>query len=327
MTLFSQLRARRRGVLALIAAMGPAIGVVPAAGQNSVQLQNRRCLDCHGQPHIAELSPADRRAMVSLYADDTAAPELSDEPEIRPELFVEYDQVYRFSVHGREACVSCHPDCETLPHAPRAEPAQCSSCHEQESLEYDGSVHGQATHAGNGKAAHCHDCHGAHDILSSRNPQSRTYKLQLPFTCAKCHSNPRMMEEEGVHQPHAAEQYIDSMHGRGLLVDGLIVAPSCRTRAARATSVSRTRTTRAFTGSFWKPATRAVPSARRVTRRTRSSSPASARSSCCPTSGAASATPTGSSATVRRFTARRWPWAGPGWPRATTATDTTTSCR
>ncbi|MHC5006392.1 MAG: rhodanese-like domain-containing protein [Planctomycetota bacterium] len=221
------LRSRHRFALAFVAALGPMIGVMPAAGQDTVQLQNRRCLDCHGQPHIAELSPEDRRAMVSLYADDAALPPQADEPAIRPELFVEYDQIYRFSVHALEACVSCHPDCETLPHALRAAPAQCVSCHPQEALEYGTSVHGTAVIAGNGAAAHCSDCHGAHDILSSRNPQSRTYKLQLPFTCARCHSNPRMMEVEGVHQPLAAEQYIDSMHGRGLLVDGLIVAPSC----------------------------------------------------------------------------------------------------
>ncbi|MHC4825224.1 MAG: hypothetical protein ACYTEY_01575, partial [Planctomycetota bacterium] len=152
-------RSRRRSALSIVAALVPVIGVMPAAGQDTVQLQNRRCLDCHGQSHIAGLSPADRQAMVSLYADDAARPSLDDEPAIRPELYLEYDQVYRFSVHGQEACVSCHPDCETLPHALRTESAQCASCHPQEELEYGGSVHGTAITAGNGKAAHCYDCH------------------------------------------------------------------------------------------------------------------------------------------------------------------------
>jgi cytochrome b subunit of formate dehydrogenase len=35
------------------------------------------------------------------------------------------------------------------------------------------------------------------------------------------------MEQTHVHQPEAARQYIESMHGRGLISKGLIIAPSC----------------------------------------------------------------------------------------------------
>jgi cytochrome b subunit of formate dehydrogenase len=221
------LRPHRRHAAAIVATSVAAVGLAPAAGQDSVEISNGRCLDCHGQPHIAQLSPEDRRTMVSLYEADAVLPTLEAEPASRPDLYLEYDRVYRFSVHGQVTCVSCHPDCETLPHPVRTAPAQCADCHPQERLEYDTSIHGRAVAGGIGRAAHCADCHGSHDILSRHSPQSRTYKLQLPFTCARCHSNPRLMEETGVQRPHAAEQYIDSMHGRGLLVDGLIVAPSC----------------------------------------------------------------------------------------------------
>jgi cytochrome b subunit of formate dehydrogenase len=219
----------RWGVASVLGVLLAAAATGPASAQETVEAQNRRCLDCHGQPHIAELSPRDRRTMVAMH-DPGALPDeatLAGEPDTRPELFLAYEEVYRFSVHRDVSCVSCHVDCVTLPHAAKTAPARCNDCHAQEDREYLGSVHGQAIAGGEGRAASCADCHGTHDVLSRLNPQSRTYKLQLPFTCAQCHANPRMMAETGVHQPDAAEQYIDSMHGRGLIERGLIVAPSC----------------------------------------------------------------------------------------------------
>ncbi|MHC5003929.1 MAG: hypothetical protein ACYTJ0_12475 [Planctomycetota bacterium] len=210
-----------------------AVGLISLAGLTTaapaqdanVFARNRRCFDCHGQTGIAEMSAADRRLMVAVDPD---APEPSEivASAVRPGLFVD-ELVYAASVHGRVACTSCHQDCEELPHAIDTETARCGACHAAEQSDYEHSVHGESIAHGGQQAARCRDCHGTHDILSSRNPQSRTYKLQLPFTCAKCHTNATMMEESHVHQPLAAQQYIDSMHGRGLIADGLIVAPSC----------------------------------------------------------------------------------------------------
>jgi cytochrome b subunit of formate dehydrogenase len=204
---------RRAVVLAASLALAAA-----AVGAQSPP-QNARCLNCHGSEAIVQKTAAERSLMVQPLAgvaprDDATA------------LYVAR-QVYDFSVHGQTACTGCHPDCDTLPHRVRVAPARCGTCHATEQAEYEGSVHGRAMAGGDRAAAQCKDCHGTHDILSPRNPQSRTYKLELPFTCAKCHANPRVMEAGKVRQPHAAEQYIDSMHGRGLIKEGLIVAPSC----------------------------------------------------------------------------------------------------
>ncbi len=194
-----------------------ALGAVATWAQSPPQ--NARCLNCHGSEAILQKSAAERSLMVQPLA--SVAPR-----EDTTSLYV-VRQVYDFSVHGQTACTGCHPDCDTLPHPVRAAPARCGTCHEAEQGEYEGSVHGRGAAGGDRAAAQCKDCHGAHDILSPHNPQSRTYKLELPFTCAKCHANPRVMEEGHVRQPLAAEQYIDSMHGRGLIKEGLIVAPSC----------------------------------------------------------------------------------------------------
>jgi hypothetical protein len=205
--------------LVLVMALALAASV---AGQEDPAADNQRCLECHGQPEIAELSADDRRLMVGDGPQATG-----DEPAGRPELYIDYDRVYRPSIHGTLTCVSCHPDCQDLPHPARAAPARCDDCHAEQWREYATSVHGEGVAEGSATAATCADCHGAHEMLSHLNPQSRTYKLELPFTCARCHTNTAMMEEAGVHQPLAAEQYIDSMHGRGLIQMGLIVAPSC----------------------------------------------------------------------------------------------------
>ena len=76
-------------------------------------------------------------------------------------------------------------------------------------------------------AATCWDCHGSHDMLPVKNPASPVFKLNLPGTCAKCHSNPGLTKEYQMKYPEAAAQYMDSIHGRALLKMGLIVAPSC----------------------------------------------------------------------------------------------------
>ena len=194
------------------------------------EVDNRRCLNCHGQELIAELPGDQRRAMVALPppADQPGSaaetPRISLEP--RPGLYVDPEVIGR-SMHGGVRCVDCHVDADELPHGLKLAPSRCGTCHEPEQALYGTSVHGSATAEGSVRAAHCADCHGAHDILSARNPQSRTYKLRLPYTCARCHANPRVMAEEHVHQPDAARQYIDGMHGRALTIDGLIVAPTC----------------------------------------------------------------------------------------------------
>jgi cytochrome b subunit of formate dehydrogenase len=96
-----------------------------------------------------------------------------------------------------------------------------------EAKSYTASIHGASHTLGASGAASCTDCHGHHDVLSAKNADSPTFKLNLPQTCAQCHSNPRLTKEYQMKHPEAASQYMDSIHGRALLKLGLIVAPSC----------------------------------------------------------------------------------------------------
>lgn len=140
------------------------------------------------------------------------------------------------SAHRSVACASCHSEVtETHPDGTPAKPPTCVGCHGHEARpdhelaagQYAASVHGMSQRAGAAGAATCWDCHGAHDIVSPRRPESPAFKLNLPQTCAKCHSDPRRTGDRGMGTPTAAAQYKDSIHGRALLQMGLIVAPSC----------------------------------------------------------------------------------------------------
>lgn len=137
------------------------------------------------------------------------------------------------SLHGALLCVDCHVGIKDLVHESRLPPPQCVNCHdprpshEKAAREYGASIHGVSRALGASAAATCADCHGAHEILSVKSADSPVFKLNLPRTCAKCHSNPRLTKEYEIKRPQAAAHYQDSIHGRALLQLGLIVAPSC----------------------------------------------------------------------------------------------------
>jgi cytochrome b subunit of formate dehydrogenase len=64
-------------------------------------------------------------------------------------------------------------------------------------------------------------------MVPVKNADSPVFKLNLPQTCARCHSNPGLTAEYRMKYPQAAAQYMESIHGRALLQMGLIVAPAC----------------------------------------------------------------------------------------------------
>jgi cytochrome b subunit of formate dehydrogenase len=140
-------------------------------------------------------------------------------------LLVE-EKIFKTSVHGKLRCVDCHASIKDLPHD-KVVPVNCANCHEAIGKEYVTSIHGVSRAMGASAAATCKDCHGHHDILPVKHPASSVFKLNLPQTCAKCHSNPNLTKEYRMKYPEAPSQYAESIHGRALLKMGLIVAPSC----------------------------------------------------------------------------------------------------
>jgi len=64
---------------------------------------------------------------------------------------------------------------------------QCGRCHEEIASTYFETYHGKVSQLGYTKTAKCYDCHGAHDILPTINPESKLSRENVVETCRTCH--------------------------------------------------------------------------------------------------------------------------------------------
>jgi cytochrome b subunit of formate dehydrogenase len=195
--------AKRKNLLlfAVILLAAPAL----FAATNALEkFSNSDCLDCHTDPSNTRLVNGVKVSVGDFPTNGFAR-----------------------SVHSQLDCIDCHDGIKQLVHDSPLSPPDCGSCHDQEAKAYADSIHGMSHQMGASGAAQCWDCHGSHEIVPVKNVGSPVYKMNLPFTCAKCHSNTNLTKEYQIEFPEAASQYMDSIHGTALLKMGLIVAPSC----------------------------------------------------------------------------------------------------
>lgn len=157
---------------------------------------NAYCLLCHSEPdQVLELPSGET---ISLMVEPGALEN---------------------SVHADElVCADCHIDYrfpherqtnQTLREYQMERYAACRSCHEDQYLHAQDSVHGAAVREGRLEAAICIDCHGSHDIQTPDDPPQR-----VSFTCGQCHGA-------------ILEDYRDSVHGRALVEEGNVDVPVC----------------------------------------------------------------------------------------------------
>jgi hypothetical protein len=138
------------------------------------------------------------------------------------DLFVTGDSL-KGSVHEKKVCTDCHFDVNEIPHREAPQRVICTHCHfkgnkegapqSDNVLAYFDSAHGKAIAAGNTKAPLCQDCHGSHQILRVKNPESTVSRFKVAETCGRCH-----LEIYAV--------YKTSIHGVALS-KGNADAPSC----------------------------------------------------------------------------------------------------
>ncbi len=192
--------------------LGLVLGVCALSlqGADASKFTSKQCLECH---------------------EDLASTRDVNGKEMPMETFA--TNQFAKSVHAQLACVACHAGVTNLEHAGELPAPTCIGCHdkqeghEQAAREYATSIHGVSHTLGASGAASCWDCHGSHDIIPVKDFKSRVFKLNLPGTCASCHSNPGLTKEYQMKYPEAANNYMDSIHGQKLLKQGLLVAPSC----------------------------------------------------------------------------------------------------
>lgn len=168
------------------------------------------CTSCHSDvkafPHI----PAPRKVDCGMCHSEQAS------------AFAK--SVHASAAAGEErlkypACLTCHGNPHGIvpvkdpasPVYPLNLPRTCGRCHGSPALAkrygltnvyqlYIDSIHGFAlTKDGLLVAATCASCHGAHHILSNRNPHSRTYRNNIPATCGRCHAGIEAKYYAGVH--------------------------------------------------------------------------------------------------------------------------------
>jgi len=97
-----------------------------------------------------------------------------------------------------------------LPEARLSIPEICARCHSAIYDEYIQSVHGAAlTQQGNTDVPTCIDCHGVHNIV---DPTTTAFRLQSPQICAKCHTDPAIMDKYGI-STQVLNTYVADFHG------------------------------------------------------------------------------------------------------------------
>jgi cytochrome b subunit of formate dehydrogenase len=204
---------------------GPRLNQGPTSGRRWRQLASAACLWLATLPalHAATIANSD---CLQCHSDKTLI--ITNSAGKAVSLYVDA-ALLAASMHRTNLCVSCHSDVtgDHPDNGVKLKPVNCAKCHEKEGQQYATSIHGVSHELGASAAATCVDCHGNHDILSPNDAKSPVFKLNLPYTCAKCHSNPGLTKEYQIRYPNAAKQFMDSIHGQALLKMGLIVAPSC----------------------------------------------------------------------------------------------------
>ncbi|PIX00397.1 MAG: hypothetical protein COZ80_00375, partial [Ignavibacteria bacterium CG_4_8_14_3_um_filter_37_9] len=186
------------------------------------------CIDCH-QPHkirniFYELGMANQDCMRCHQVAN-----LKSSKDGRS-LYVDVMQ-YEQSIHNKTACSQCHSEvnashtrpCETI-----TKKVDCAACHAEVGDQYKQSTHGMLAAKNDPNAPICSECHGTHEILSKKNPKSRTFPTYIPALCALCHREGEQAAVRYKGKEHSIiESYTESIHGKGLMKSGLTVTATC----------------------------------------------------------------------------------------------------
>ena len=156
-------------------------------------ISNEDCLECHGDKDLTKT--------------------INDSVEVS--LFIDQEK-FSNSIHGEFGCIDCHTNIEEIPHDEEIKHPDCNQCHDDVAEEYLNSYHGMGLKKGDKDAPYCRDCHSSHYVYSSDDTLSTTNALNLPLTCARCHSNPRIVKKYHIPIPNPVEAYSKSIHFKAI---------------------------------------------------------------------------------------------------------------
>jgi predicted CXXCH cytochrome family protein len=158
------------------------------------------------------------------------------------------------AVHARAGigCVDCHGGTAgvlelpaahgalvRVPRGPRATVELCGGCHSDpermrgyglrtdQLLSFWTSAHGERlAEADDEDVATCASCHGAHGVLPATDPRSPAHPFRQVETCGRCHADEVLMGRHALSSDQT-RLFAASVHGRALLEEGSLAAPSC----------------------------------------------------------------------------------------------------
>ncbi|MBI2618604.1 MAG: cytochrome c3 family protein [Ignavibacteriales bacterium] len=184
--------------------------LLAAAAQPSVRAQDQ-CLACHEamEDKSALLFKRDVHFLkglscASCHGGDKSREEM-DESMNKEAGFLGVPSGDEVS----SVCAACHSDEAVIVKTYR------SSLPVDQMASLTASVHGKSSIKGDQRIAQCTTCHGAHGILSKNNRSSPVHPLNVPATCAKCHSNPQYLRSYNPALPvDQLDKYRTSVHGK-----------------------------------------------------------------------------------------------------------------
>ncbi len=201
--------------------------IYPAMGATAPK--SAECLSCHEDKGASfHASVHGSLSCTDCHADKNAYPHAANAPKVKCDsCHGDPSAGFAASVHAsvsQAGCRSCHGEAHGIlassnPKAstyPTNLPRTCGACHGDAKLDkqhgitevysqYMDSIHGFAlTKDGLLVAASCASCHGAHKILSKKDPASRTNRAHIAETCGTCHAGPKQDYQAGVHGQLAA---------------------------------------------------------------------------------------------------------------------------
>jgi uncharacterized protein with PIN domain len=186
------------------------------------------CVDCH-QPHKI------RNVFYTQGMADADCMRCHRDEKLRrsrdgQSMYVNTTELSH-SRHTKVACSQCHSQvnasrvrpCETI-----TQRVDCTSCHDEIGKLYLTSTHGQLLGRNDSNAPSCKECHGTHEVLGRRDPQSATFSTNVPTLCARCHrEGQKAAVRYSGRQHEIIQHYTESIHGKGLLKSGLTVTATC----------------------------------------------------------------------------------------------------
>jgi cytochrome b subunit of formate dehydrogenase len=201
------------------------------------------CKICHGT-HDIIAPPTDNKLKVETYCNKCHSNMVLPNPYHSKAVEsnkcvkchdnnVDLKQQLVKSVHKNLECADCHNYISNnLANHPQnvknTQKADCYLCHSEIAKEHRESIHGISLYAGIDEAAMCWNCHGSHNILKVKDPDSKVYPKNIAQTCGNCHDDPKLVKKFSFSAKNPESGYLNSVHGK-LIAKGSKDAPTCVT--------------------------------------------------------------------------------------------------